>query len=73
MGRDQHGATFVAGRDEFEQHAGFRLVLLHVGQVIQDQEMIAVEFRQLVFQRQFPARAQLSRCTKSVVRVNSTR
>ena len=44
VGRDQHGAAFVSGADEFEQHAGLGLILGDVGDVIEDQQMELVEF-----------------------------
>ena len=34
IGRDQHRATFVAGADEFEQHAGLGLILGDIGQIV---------------------------------------
>ena len=43
IGRDQHGAPFVARADELEQHAGLGLVLGDVGEVIEDQQIEAIE------------------------------
>ena len=48
--RDQKRAPFVARRDEFEQNAGLGLILLHVGEVVEDQKMVAVEPCELAFQ-----------------------
>src|SRR5512134_3939851 len=40
---DEDGAAFVAGTDELEQHAGLGLILADVGEVVEDQEVEAVE------------------------------
>ena len=37
IGRDQERAALVASADQLEQHGGFRLVLGHVHQIVQDQ------------------------------------
>src|SRR3954451_7731040 len=43
VGRDQDGTTLVAGADQLEQDACFGLVLGDVGEVVEDQEVEAVE------------------------------
>ena len=48
--RDQKRAPFVARRDEFEQNACLGLILLHVGEVVEDQKMVAVEPCELAFE-----------------------
>jgi hypothetical protein len=40
---DEDGAAFVAGTDELEQDAGLGLILADVGEVVEDQEVEAVE------------------------------
>ena len=44
IGGDQQGAAFVASGHQLEQNAGLRLVLGDVRKVVEDQEMVAVEF-----------------------------
>jgi hypothetical protein len=39
VGGDQHGAAFITGADQLEQHASLGLILGDVGNVIEDQEM----------------------------------
>ena len=39
----KHGAALVAGADQLEQDGGFRLVLADIGEVIEDQQVEAVE------------------------------
>jgi hypothetical protein len=46
---DEHGTAFISCADEFEQHAGLRLILSDVGDVIKDQKMELIEFRNGVF------------------------
>jgi transposase len=43
IGGDQGGTALVAGADELEQDGGFRLVLADIGEVIEDQEVEAIE------------------------------
>ena len=43
VGGDEHGAAFVAGADELEQDAGLGLILGDVGEIVEDQEVEAVE------------------------------
>src|SRR5512132_3018623 len=40
---DEDGAAFVARADELEQHAGLGLILADVGEVVEDQEVEALE------------------------------
>ena len=53
---DQQRSPFVARRDELEEHAGFGLVLLHIGEVVEDQEVIAIEPCEQAFEGEFAAR-----------------
>ena len=53
IGGDQHGAPFVAGADQFEQHAGLRLVLGDVGEVVEDQQVEPVEAVEGRLEREF--------------------
>jgi hypothetical protein len=46
----------AAGADQFEQHAGFSLILVDVGDVIEDQQVILVEFGERAFEGEFAAR-----------------
>jgi hypothetical protein len=40
---DQHAATLVPAADEFEQDRGFGLILPDIGQVVEHQQVVAVE------------------------------
>jgi hypothetical protein len=53
IGRDQHRAPFVARRDQFEQDAGLGLILGDVGDVVEDEQVVAVELGDRGFERQF--------------------
>ena len=50
---DEQGLPLVARRDEFEEDVS--LVLLDIGDIVEDQEMVAVEPGQQCFQGQFAA------------------
>ncbi len=41
---DQQAATLVAGGDQLEQCRGFRLILADVAEVVEDNEVVFVEF-----------------------------
>jgi hypothetical protein len=43
VGGDEQGSPLVPGTDEFEEHAGFRLILGDVGEVVEDQQVVFVE------------------------------
>ncbi|EHR00861.1 hypothetical protein Bra471DRAFT_01486 [Bradyrhizobium sp. WSM471] len=43
IGSDQHGAPLVARADELEQHTGLGLVLGHIGQIVKDKKIKAIE------------------------------
>ena len=43
VGGDEEGAVFVACGDEFEEDAGFGLILGDVGEVVEDEEVVSVE------------------------------
>ena len=40
---DEHGPMLVTGTDQFEEDGGFRLIFADVGEIIEDQQMKAVE------------------------------
>ena len=54
VGGDEHGAALVARSDEFEENAGLGLILGDIGDVVEDEEIVAVEFAKRAFERQFP-------------------
>ena len=56
IGGDEHGAPLVAGADEFEQHAGLGLILGDVGEIVEDQQMEAIEPVDGGFETEFTAR-----------------
>src|SRR5712691_1507075 len=72
VGGDQQGSPLVSGTDEFEQDAGFGLILADIGEVVEDQQVVLVELGDGGFESEF-GRAICSRWTRSVVRVNRTR
>src|SRR5712691_5389576 len=43
VGGDQQGSPLVSGTDEFEQDAGFSLILGDIGEVVEDQQVVLVE------------------------------
>ena len=43
VGGDEGGAAFVAGADQLEEDGGLGLVLRDVGEVVEDQQVEAVE------------------------------
>lgn len=45
----------VSCRDQLEEHTCFRLVLGHVGEVIEDEQVVFVEFIDGRFKLEFPA------------------
>ena len=65
-------AAFVAGSDQFEQHAGLGLILGDIGEIIEDQQVELVELVDGAASDS-ACRSACRRCTRSVVRMNSTR
>ena len=57
VGGDEHGPAFVSRADQFEQNARLRLVLGDIGEIIEDQQMIFVEFGDRGFTRTRSRRA----------------
>ena len=55
VGGDEQGSPLVSGADEFEQHAGFGLILGDVGEVVEDQQMVFVELGDGGFESEFAA------------------
>ena len=56
IGRDQQGSAFIAGGDQLEQHAGLGLILGDVGDIVEDQQLVLVEFVDGGFKLQVPTR-----------------
>ncbi len=54
--RDEHGAMLVSGTDQLEEDGCFRLIFADVGEIIEDQQMKAVEPIDGGFEREFAAR-----------------
>ena len=52
---DQQGSALVSGTDEFEQDAGFGLILGDIGEVIEDQQVVLVELGDSGFESEFAA------------------
>ena len=55
IGGDQGGSTFVSGADQLEQDGGFGLILADIGEVVEDQQMEAIEPVDGGLERQFAA------------------
>ena len=49
----EHGSSFVSGADELEEDAGLSLILGDVGEVIEDEEMVAIELVDGGFEGEF--------------------
>jgi hypothetical protein len=47
---------FVTGTDQFEEYGGFRLIFADVGEIVEDQQMKAVEPVDGGFKREFATR-----------------
>ena len=45
IGSDEHRSSFVAGADQLEQNAGLGLILGHIGEIVQNQQVIFVVAR----------------------------
>jgi hypothetical protein len=54
-GCDQQGSPLVSGTDEFEQDAGFGLILGDIGEVVEDQQVVFVELGDGSFESEFAA------------------
>src|SRR5271154_350451 len=52
IGRYQHGFSLVTCSDQLEQYAGFSLVLGDIGDVVEDKQIVAVEFGDRTFERE---------------------
>ena len=55
VGSDEHGSALVSGADQFEQNARLRLVLGDIGEIVEDQQMIFVEFGDRGFEGEIAA------------------
>ena len=56
VGGDEQGAVLVAGADQLEQHAGFGLILSDIGDVVEDEQVVLVQFADGGLQGQFATR-----------------
>ncbi len=56
VGGDEHGPALVSGADQFEQNARFRLILGDIGEIVEDQQMIFVEFGDRGLEEEIAAR-----------------
>lgn len=43
VGGDEHRAVLVARADQLEQHAGLGLVLADIGNIVEDDQVVAIE------------------------------
>jgi hypothetical protein len=55
VGGDEHGSALVACADQFEQNARFRLILGDIGEIVEDQKVIFVEFGDRGFEGEIAA------------------
>ena len=55
VGGDQQGPPLVPGTDEFEQDAGFCLILGDIREVVEDQQVVFVEPGDGGFEGEFAA------------------
>jgi hypothetical protein len=55
IGGDQRRSPLVTGTDQLEQNLGFRLIFTDIGEIIEDQQVKAVEPVYGGLKRQFPA------------------
>ena len=67
VGGDEHATPLVALGDQFEQHAGLSLVFPDVGEVVKNEQIVAVELGQCLRQLRL-WRAACRRCTNALVR-----
>jgi hypothetical protein len=56
VGRDEQESAFMAGGDQLEHHTGLGLIVGNVGDVVEDQQVVLVEFGDGGFEPQLPAR-----------------
>lgn len=61
IGRDERRAPFVARRDQFEQDAGLGLILGDIGDVVEDEQVVAIELGDCVLQRSPPESTPVAR------------
>jgi hypothetical protein len=55
VGGDQQRSPLVSGPDQFEQDAGFGLILGEVGEVVEDQQVVLVELCDCRFEGEIAA------------------
>src|ERR1039457_2498735 len=55
VGRYEHGPMLITGTDQFEEDGGLRLIFADVGEIVEDQQMKAVEPVDGGFEREFAA------------------
>ena len=56
IGGDEHRSSLVASADQLEQNAGLGLILGDIGEIVQNQQVIFVEFGDRRFEREITAR-----------------
>ena len=56
IGGDKHRPPLVTGTDQLEQNAGLRLILGDIGEIVEDEQMIFVEFCDRRFEHEIAAR-----------------
>ena len=56
VGCDQHGSSLVTRSNQLEQNAGFGLILGDVGEVVEDQQVVAVELGNGALQSELASR-----------------
>jgi site-specific DNA recombinase len=52
IGGDQHRASLVSCTDQFEQHRGLGVILMYIGEVVEDQQVVFVELADGSFELQ---------------------
>ena len=68
IGRDGDATVFVAPGDQFKENAGFGLILVGVGDVIENDQVELVELRQCSLENEIAA-GRLEPLTRSLVRL----
>ena len=62
---DEHRSSLVPSADQFEQNARFRLILGDIGEIVEDQQMIFVEFGDRGLENEIAARDLNRPCENS--------
>jgi hypothetical protein len=56
IGGDEHRSSLVAGADQLKQNAGLCLILGDIGEIVENQQVLFVEFGDRRFEREITAR-----------------